>query len=85
MGLMFRLLLLRHDLVVLWRAFWHRSTPLVWKGAIALAAVYVVSPIDLIPEIFGVFGIIDDLALIPIASRFIVSHLPPEIRAELAA
>lgn len=85
MGLMFRLLMLRHDLVTLWRAFWHAETPLIWKGAMLLVVAYIVSPIDLIPEIFGIFGIVDDLVLIPIASRFIVSRLPATVRQKVGS
>jgi uncharacterized membrane protein YkvA (DUF1232 family) len=80
MGLMSRLFLLRRDLIILWRAFWHADTPRRWKGAMILMVLYVLSPLDIIPEFFGILGIIDDLVLIPVASRFIVSRLPEHVR-----
>lgn len=80
MGILTRLYVLRNDVVTLWRAFWHPATPLYLKAAMLGLVVYVVSPIDLLPEFLGLFGIIDDLLILGMATRWIVSRLPDEGR-----
>ncbi len=80
MGFLTRLYVLRNDIVTLWRAFWHVSTPLYLKAAMLGLVIYVISPIDLLPEFLGLFGIIDDVLIIGMATRWIVSRLPDEVR-----
>lgn len=64
---------------VLWRAFWHPDTPLHLKGATLFAALYLVSPIDLIPDAIPFAGWIDDLVLVPLMVSLIVRFLPAHI------
>ena len=42
-------------------------------------ALYVLSPIDLIPDVLPVIGFVDDLVLVPLAIRWLLQRLPPEI------
>lgn len=79
MGALTRLYQLRNDIVTLWRAFWHPATPLYLKAATLALVIYVVSPIDLVPEFLLGLGIIDDLVIVTFASRWIVSKLPDEV------
>lgn len=76
--LVFRLLSFRRDLTRLWHAMWSPKTPLDLK-LIALALVlYVLSPIDLIPDFIPIAGLIDDALLVPIVVGWLVSQLPSE-------
>lgn len=77
-------LLVRDDARLLWRALRHPDAPFWLKGGTALLLLYLLSPIDLIPELtLPVIGLIDDLILIPAAIRWMLNHLPAKLRAEL--
>ena len=84
-ALLGRLFLLRKDLVVLWRAFWHPLTPLWLKAAMLALVAYVVSPIDIVPDFLMLFGILDDVLIVTFASRWIVSKLPDAVYHDVMA
>jgi len=73
-----RLMQFRHDLARLWRAFLDPRTPLWLKAAMIGVVLYLVSPIDLIPDILLGFGFIDDLILVPLMLSWIARRLPDE-------
>ena len=73
-----RLLHFRRELGRLWRAFRSPRTPLWLKAAMVGVVLYLVSPIDLIPDVLLGFGIIDDLVLVPLMLGWIARQLPPE-------
>ena len=73
--------LVRGDARRLWLALRHPAAPGWLKVGTALIVLYVVSPIDLIPDVIPVFGVVDDLVLVPLAIRFLLSRLPPEVAA----
>ena len=77
-----RVLAFRDEAVILWRAFWHSETPIYLKGATLFAALYLVSPIDLIPDFIPFAGWIDDLVLVPLMVSWIVRMLPPHVTAK---
>jgi len=76
--------LVRGDARRLWIALRHPAAPGWLKVGTALIVLYVVSPIDLIPDVLPVVGIVDDLVLVPLAIRFLLNRLPREV-AEAAA
>jgi uncharacterized membrane protein YkvA (DUF1232 family) len=71
------------------RAARRRAPPLVrrsppaapaWlKVGTALIVLYVVSPIDLIPDVLPVIGVVDDLIVVPLAIRWLLARLPAEL------
>jgi uncharacterized membrane protein YkvA (DUF1232 family) len=77
----------RGDARVLWHALKHPQSPGWLKWATAGMALYLVSPVDLLPDMIPVIGVVDDIVLIALALRWIVKKLPPQIRqaAERAA
>ena len=75
---------LRGDARRLWFAVRHPAAPTWLKVGTALIVLYVVSPIDLIPDVLPVIGVVDDLILVPLAIRFLLGRLPPEIAAATA-
>jgi len=77
-----RFFLFRKELGTLWRAFRHKATPLHLKLAMLLVPLYLVSPIDIIPDLFLGFGIIDDLVIVPLLVNWIFKLLPSEVRGE---
>lgn len=75
---------IRGDARLLWFALRHPLAPGWLKPAVALMALYVLSPVDLIPEAIPFFGVVDDLVLLPLVISFIVKRLPPALRAEFS-
>src|SRR4029079_7930758 len=52
------------------------------KAAVAFAALWVLSPIDLIPEFLPVIGPLDDIVVIALALRFAARRIPREVLEE---
>jgi len=74
----------RGDARQLWFALRHPAAPGWLKVGTALIALYLLSPVDIVPDWLPVIGVIDDLVLVPLAIRWLLRRLPPEI-AEAAA
>lgn len=66
----------RRELVTLWQAFMAPETPLHLKGLMLLVPLYLLSPIDIIPDFFPVLGWLDDVIVIPFLVSWITSMLP---------
>lgn len=77
--------LLRGDARELWFALRHPGAPGWLKLGAALIVLYVISPIDLIPDAIPFVGALDDIILVPLAIRFLLKRLPPDIAAAAAA
>ena len=75
--------LVRGDARQLWRALRHPLAPGWLKWGVAGLLLYVVSPIDLIPDVIPVFGVLDDIVVVPLAIRWLLSRLPAALRADL--
>jgi uncharacterized membrane protein YkvA (DUF1232 family) len=71
--------LLRGDARQLWFALRHPAAPGWLKLGTALIALYVISPIDLLPDVLPIVGMVDDLVLVPLAIRWLLKRLPPNI------
>lgn len=74
--LVFRFLTFRKELVTLWRAFMAAETPLHLKALMLLVPLYLLSPLDLIPDFIPFVGWLDDLVIVPMLVSWIVSMLP---------
>ena len=48
------------------------------KIAVGFAGLWVLSPIDLIPEFLPVIGPLDDIVVVALALRYAARHIPPE-------
>jgi uncharacterized membrane protein YkvA (DUF1232 family) len=75
--------LVRSDALLLWRALRHPKAPGWLKLGAAGVVLYLVSPIDLIPDFIPFVGVLDDVVLVPLAIRFLLKHLPDFIRADI--
>ena len=74
----------RGDARLLWLALKHPLSPRWLKPAVALMVLYVLSPVDLIPDVIPVLGIVDDVVLLPLAIRFVLKRLPLRVRDDIA-
>ena len=70
---------LRGDARQLWLALRHPDAPAWLKWSTLLIALYLFSPIDIIPDMLPVIGIADDLVLVPLAIRWLLNRLPPDL------
>lgn len=59
--------------------------PLVAKLFAAVVAAYAFSPIDLIPDVIPVLGLLDDLVLIPLGIAVVVRLIPRDVWQECLA
>jgi len=55
--------------------------PLAAKLLAMAVAAYALSPIDLIPDVIPVLGMLDDLLLVPAGLWLVIRLIPPEVLA----
>jgi len=70
----------RRDAHILWHALRHPARPVWLLPAVGLIGLYLLSPIDLIPDMLPVIGVVDDLVLIPLVVGWLVRRLPDEVK-----
>ena len=73
-------LAVRGDAKRLWYALGHPEAPGWLKAGAAAIVLYLLSPIDLIPDMIPILGMVDDLVLVPMALRWLLARLPAHIR-----
>lgn len=76
-----RFLRFRTELVALWRAFVTPETPMHLKALMLLVPLYLLSPIDLIPDFIPFAGWLDDIVIIPMLVSWIFGLLPQRTAA----
>ena len=76
--------LVRKDLAILWFALRHPARPAWLRPSVALLGLYLLSPVDLIPDVLPVIGVVDDLVLIPLAIGWLVRRLPAQLKRAYA-
>lgn len=70
---------IKRDVVMLWFARARADVPLLPKILCAIAVLYALSPIDLIPDFVPVLGYIDDVLLLPALIWLAVRLLPSQV------
>jgi uncharacterized membrane protein YkvA (DUF1232 family) len=66
-----------------WRLFRDSRVPLRAKAILVAAMLYVLDPIDFLPDfLFPFLGALDDLAVIILAARWFISLCPPDVVQE---
>lgn len=75
---------LRGDARQLWSALRHPAAPGWLKWGTALIVLYVLSPVDLLPDALPFIGVLDDLVVVPFAIRWLLRRLPPELARDTA-
>lgn len=77
--------LFRHDLIVILLAMRNRRTPKEIKALLIAAGLYLISPIDLIPDAIPFLGILDDAMIVPAAICGLTKLLPYDVRTDAEA
>jgi uncharacterized membrane protein YkvA (DUF1232 family) len=70
---------IRGDARQLWFALRHPAAPRWLKIGTAMIVLYVLSPIDIVPDFIPFVGVLDDIVIVPLAIRWLLKRLPPEI------
>lgn len=64
-----------------WRLLRDPQVPLRFKALALIPVLYIVSPVDLLPDLVPVLGQIDDIAVALLAVEFFVGLCPPAVVA----
>lgn len=78
-------LLMRKELALVWAMLRDPRTPGAAKLTALLAVLYVLSPIDLVPDVVPLLGWFDDGVVAVLLLRLAMQFLPPELHGALKA
>jgi len=74
--------MLKREIIVLYYGLKDKRTSGVPKMTALLAIIYLLSPIDLIPDFIPFFGYIDDIVIVPLLLNLAIRLLPRQVREE---
>jgi uncharacterized membrane protein YkvA (DUF1232 family) len=58
-----------------------RAVPRVTRITMVVVVAYLLSPIDLVPDVIPVVGYLDDAIIVALAMRLVIATCPPEVVA----
>ncbi|MGC9347208.1 MAG: YkvA family protein [Anaerolineae bacterium] len=67
---------------VAWKLFWDRRVPISTKLVPLLTLVYLLSPVDIVPDVVPGLGQVDDLMILLVGLRLFISLSPAAVVAE---
>ncbi|MGE5140971.1 MAG: YkvA family protein [Rudaea sp.] len=70
------------SLQLVWRLLLDPRVPTLYKLIIPVVLAYVISPIDLIPDMIPIAGQLDDIGIIFFGLRFFIQLCPPDVVME---
>jgi len=73
---------LRRDVHAIYLAARDPRTPWLAKALAVCVAAYALSPIDLIPDVIPVLGLLDDIILVPLGILLVVKLIPGDVMAD---
>jgi uncharacterized membrane protein YkvA (DUF1232 family) len=76
---------LRGDLTMLWRALRHPGSPAWLKMGVAGLCLYLISPIDLVPDFIPFLGAVDDVLIVTFGVKWLLKKLPESVRSAIQA
>lgn len=74
---------LKQEIVPIYYVLHDKRTPFAAKLLVALTVIYVLSPVDLIPDFIPVLGLLDDLILVPLLISATLKLIPRPIIEEI--
>lgn len=75
----------RDDIAILFFAIFNTKTPGKIRAGMIIALLYLISPIDLIPDTIPVIGLMDDAVIVPTAMMILTNMLPESVKRESAS
>lgn len=67
---------------LVWRLMLDPRVPFLPKLIVPLVAVYVLSPLDVVPDVLLVLGQLDDIALLFFGTKMFINLCPPDVVME---
>jgi uncharacterized membrane protein YkvA (DUF1232 family) len=67
---------------LVWRLMADSRVPLMPKLIVPLVALYVLSPLDVVPDVLLVLGQLDDIALLFFGTKLFINLCPPDVVME---
>ena len=74
--------MLKREILILFFGLRDSRTTLLAKLPAILSIIYLLSPIDLIPDFIPFFGYIDDIVIVPLLLNVAIKLLPADVREE---
>ncbi len=74
---------IKNDIVLLYRAFRHPDVSINIKLAMIWIILYIIAPIDILPDWILWFWLIDDLGIIILVVKRIKKNIPQKLKDEL--
>jgi uncharacterized membrane protein YkvA (DUF1232 family) len=74
---------LRGDLRMLWRALRHPMSPAWLKLGVVALGLYLLFPIDFIPDFIPGLGVVDDVLIITFGVRALLKRLPAAVKSHI--
>ncbi|WP_018628970.1 YkvA family protein [Niabella aurantiaca] len=75
----------RREIVPVYYALHDKRTPMLAKLLAGLTVIYLLSPVDLIPDFIPVLGLLDDLIIVPLLISATLKLIPPPVIEEIRA
>ena len=72
--------MLRKEILILYYGLRDKRTTGLAKLPAIISIIYLISPIDLIPDFIPFFGYLDDIIIVPLLLNLSVRLLPAEVR-----
>ena len=69
-------------LLTLYFAFKNQRSPWYARAAALLPFIYLISPVDLVPDVIPVLGYVDDIIIVPALIQIATLILPQDIREQ---
>jgi uncharacterized membrane protein YkvA (DUF1232 family) len=70
---------------IAWKLLWDNQVPMSAKVVPILTVLYVLSPIDFLPDVFVGLGQLDDLAILLLGTQLFIAVSPKDIVARIRA
>lgn len=70
------------EVLILYYALRHKQTPFYAKLPAMFSLLYLLNPVDIIPDIIPFFGYVDDLVIVPLLLQLSVRLLPAQVKAD---
>ena len=74
--------MLKKEILILFFGLRDSRTTLLAKLPAIISIIYLLSPIDLIPDFIPFFGYIDDIVIVPLLLNVAIKFLPADVREE---
>jgi len=74
--------MLKKEILILYYGLRDSRTTILSKLPAILSIIYLLSPVDLIPDFIPFFGYIDDVVVVPLLLNVAIRFLPADVREE---